>query len=173
MPATRDDLFARLQTLEIKTETVEHPALFTVEDSKQLRGEIPGGHSKNLFLKDKKGVLWLVVALEDAKIEMNRLHKIIGSARLSFGNGDLLTAVLGVPAGSVTPFALINDTENRVNVVLDHDMMAHDILNYHPLTNTATTRISNQDLLKFIQSCGHQPNIIKVSVPDTSENAVS
>lgn len=163
MPATRDDLFVRLQTLQIETETVEHPALFTVEDSKALRGEIPGGHSKNLFLKDKKGVLWLVVALEDAKIDMKTLHKVIGSARLSFGKADLLMEVLGVVPGSVTPFSLINDTENRVNVVLDADMMGYETLNYHPLTNVATTRISSGDLLKFIQACGHQPTILKVS----------
>ena len=160
MPASRDDLFAFLDSLAITTTTVEHPPLHTVEESRVLRGEIPGGHCKSLFLKDRKGALWLVVALEDARVDLNRLAKLLGAARLSFGRPELLDEVLGVTPGSVTPFALINDRDGRVGVVLDQAMMAHDPLNYHPLTNEATTTIARDDLLRFIRACGHVPRIL-------------
>ena len=163
MPATREQLFAHLAELGIETETTDHEPVYTVEESQALCGGIPGGHCKNLFLKDKKGVLWLVVTLEDAQVDLKALPKTIGSARLSFGRGELMTEVLGVEPGSVTPFALINDTDQKVQVVLDETMLAHDKLNYHPLKNDATTTISSQDLVKFIQSCGHAPQIQKVS----------
>ncbi len=163
MPATRDELFARLTDLGIETTTKDHAPVYTVEEARALRGEISGGHCKNLFLKDKKGVLWLVVTLEDTQVDLKALPKIIGSGRLSFGKGELLAQVLGIEPGSVTRFALINDTEQKVMVVLDAAMMAHEMLNYHPLKNDATTSVSSQDLLKFVQSCGHQPQIVAVT----------
>ncbi len=163
MPASPDDLFRRLESLEITTTTVEHPPLFTVEESRALRGKIPGGHSKNLFLKCKKGQLWLVVALETARIDLKSLHKRIGAAHLSFGRPELLEQALGVPAGSVTPFALINDAEQRLRVVLDDAMMRLERLNFHPLVNTATTTIGREDLLAFIRSCGHEPAVMCIS----------
>ena len=160
MPATEEDLFARLSELGIETETVRHPAVFTVEESKALRGDLPGGHTKNLFLKDKKGALWLVVALEDRAIDMKDLRRRIGSAQLSFGRPELLKEVLGIDPGSVTPFAVINDTENRVNVVLDAEMMSFQALNFHPLTNTATTSVTPDGLAAFLRSCGREPAVV-------------
>ena len=162
MPATREDLFSRLAALNIETKTKDHAPVYTVEEARALRGEISGSHCKNLFLKDKKGVLWLVVTLEDASVDLKTLPKRIGSARLSFGKAELLLEVLGIEPGSVTPFALINDTDIQVQVVLDETMMANEVLNYHPLKNDATTSISSQDLLKFIQSCGHAAQIAQV-----------
>lgn len=164
MAATKTDLLARLETLGISAKTVEHAALFTVEQSRALRGEIPGGHSKNLFLKDKKGQIFLVVALEDSEIDLKRLHTLLNCGRLSFGRPELLAECLGVVPGSVTPFALINDQDRRVNVVLDQAMFAHDRLNFHPLTNEATTTIGRDDLIRFIHACGHQPRIVDLSV---------
>ena len=163
MPATRQDLFDRLTELEIETQTTEHPAVFTVEESSVLERELPGGHTKNLFLKCKKGKLFLIVALNNAVIPLKTLHKILKSGRLSFGKPDLLMEILGVKPGSVTPFALINDRQNRVTVILDAPMMAHERLNYHPLENTATTNIASGELLKFIRSCGHEPLVLQVS----------
>ncbi len=163
MPATREDLFARLESLGIATETRNHAPVFTVEEARALRGEIPGGHCKNLFLKDDKGNIWLIVCLEEAQIDLKAAPARIGSRRLSFGKPDLLREVLGVEPGSVTPFGLINDTARRVNVVLDAAMMAHDLLNYHPLENTATTTIRPSGLVTFIRSCGHQPAIVAVA----------
>ena len=160
MPATEENLFVRLSELGIETETVRHPAVFTVEESKALRGDLPGGHTKNLFLKDKKGALWLVVALEDRAVDMKDLRRRIGSAPLSFGRPELLKEVLGVDPGSVTPFAVINDTEKRVNVVLDEEMMSFRALNFHPLTNTATTSVTPEGLIAFIRSCGHEPAVV-------------
>ena len=162
-PATREELLSRLGALGIDTHTVEHPPLGTVEESRALRGDIPGAHTKNLFLKCKKGTLWLLVALEDAVIDMKQVHKILGSGRLSFGRAELLEEILGVPPGSVTPFSLINDKDQRVNVVLEAEMMSHDVLNFHPLVNTATTTISRDGLLAFIRDCGHDPAILAVA----------
>lgn len=162
MSATSDQLLQHLASLGIKTTTTQHEAVFTVEQARALRGEIPGGHCKNLFLKDKKGVLWLVVCLEDALIDLKGLPVRIGSARISFGNADLLREVLGVEPGSVTPFALINDKAHKVKVVLDEKMMACDVVSYHPLVNTATVTLTPDDLLKFISDCGHEPQIIRL-----------
>ncbi len=163
MPANRADLAKCLQELGIATRTVEHPPLFTVEQSRQLRGEIPGGHTKNLFLKDKKDQVFLVVAEEDAEIDMKSLHKRIGSARLSFGKPELLAELFGVVPGSVTPFGAINDAGRRVTVILDAELMRHDRLNFHPLENTATTTIASGDLLSFLRHTGHEPQILPVS----------
>ena len=161
-PATRAELLARLAELGIAAATVEHAAVFTVAASTELERTIPGGHTKNLFLKDKKGQLFLVVALHDAVIDLRYLHKPLGSGRLSFGSGELLEEVLGVTPGSVTPLALINDRARRVTVVLDHVMMQSDRLNFHPLENTATTGIARDDLLRFIRACGHEPLIMDI-----------
>jgi Ala-tRNA(Pro) deacylase len=169
VPATRQDLFARLAELGIATETVEHDAVFTVAESSRLERELPGGHTKNLFLKDRKDALFLVVALGRAHIDLKTLHKALSCERLSFGRPELLMEVLGVPAGSVTPFALINDRAHRVTVILDADMMRHEQLNYHPLENTATTNIARGDLLSFVRACGHEPRVIGVATARPSE----
>jgi Ala-tRNA(Pro) deacylase len=137
--------------------------VYTVAESSKLERQLPGGHTKNLFLKDKKGALFLIVALGHAQIDLKTLHKKLGCDRLSFGKPELLMEVLGVPAGSVTPFALINDKVRRVTVILDLDMMRHDRLNCHPLDNTATTNIARADLLAFIRACGHEPRIVAVT----------
>lgn len=162
MVKTRENLFERLDALAIKTRTVTHEAAYTVEQAKSHRGDLPGAHSKNLFLKDKKGVFWLVVCLEDRDVNMKELKKKIGSAHLSFGKPEALMELLGVEPGSVSPFTLINDTQIQVRVVLDKEMMASDTLNFHPLENTATTQISPKDLLTFIDSCGHTPALVEL-----------
>ena len=166
LPATRQDLLARLDELGIESQTLDHEAVFTVAQSSRLERELPGGHTKNLFLKDKKDRLFLVVALGHAQIDLKTLHKRLGSDRLSFGKPELLMEVLGVPPGSVTPFALINDRAQRVTVILDADMMRHERLNFHPLENTATTNIAREDLARFIRSCGHQPSVVAVAQSD-------
>ncbi len=164
MPASPDELFACLDSLGIPHQTVRHPPLFTVEQSRALRGQIPGGHTKNLFLKDKKDALFLVVALEDADIDLKGLHRLVGaSGRLSFGSADLMRETLGVEPGSVTPFGALNDSGKRVTVVLDRPMLGQDVLNYHPLVNTMTTSIARDDLIKFLAATGHPPRIVAVS----------
>ncbi len=159
---TEIDLFQRFDELGVKTTTVEHAAVFTVDEAKAARGGLAGAHSKNLFLKDKKKQLWLIVCLEDRPINLKELRHKIGAGNLSFGKPELLVEVLGVEPGSVTPFSLINDVDAQVNVVLDREMMADDFLNFHPLTNTRTTQISPDALLRFIRSCGHDPNIVEL-----------
>jgi Ala-tRNA(Pro) deacylase len=164
MPKTPDDLFAALDSLGIPYTTNKPPPLFTVEQARELRGQAPGGHTKNLFLRDKKGALFLVVALEDAVIDLKGLHRLLGaSGRFSFGSADLLREVWGVAPGSVTPFGAINDTGRRVTVVLDALMMEHPLLNYHPLVNTMTTAISRDGLVHFLEWTGHSPRIERVS----------
>jgi Ala-tRNA(Pro) deacylase len=166
MPAAPDQLFAYLDSLGIAHQSVTHPPVFTVEEARTLRGQVPGAHTKNLFLRDKKGQAYLVVALEDAAIELKSLHRRLGaSGRFSFGPPALLRELLGVEPGSVTPFAVINDTGHRIVVVLDAAMMANAVLNFHPLVNTGTTTISRDGLLAFLTATGHPPRIETVSGP--------
>ena len=160
MTFTCDDLLARLDVLGIVTKTVNHPPVFTVEESKRLRGNLLGAHTKNLFLKDKKGRLWLVIAQEDRDVDLKALRKDIGAAQLSFGKPALLSEVLGLEPGSVTPFGVINDTEQQVTVILDKGLLAFDTVNFHPLTNTATTQISPEGLKAFLRDTRHEPTII-------------
>ncbi len=162
-PFTPDQLFARLDALGIAHRTYSHPPVFTVAEAVVLRGRLPGGHCKSLFLKDKRGGLWLVVALEERKIDLKRLAEALGAPRFSFGSAELLYEVLGVRPGSVTPFALANDAAHRVEVVLDRAMLAHDPLNYHPLDNHRTTAIASADLLRFIAWCGHRPRLLDLA----------
>ena len=160
MPASPDELFAYLDTLDIPHKTVTHPAVFRVDESRELRGAIPGAHTKNLFLRDKKGAAYL----EDAAIELKSLHRLLGATgRFSFGSAELMSDLIGVEPGSVTPFAAINDRDLRVTVVLDAAMMAHPVLNFHPLTNTGTTTIAREGLVRFLEATGHRPRIEAVS----------
>jgi Ala-tRNA(Pro) deacylase len=162
-PANRETLFARLEELGIASTTVEHEPMFTVEQSRALRGTLPGAHTKNLFLKDNDGRLVLVVAKEDAKVDLKALAKRLGYSRFSFGKPALLSETLGVDPGSVTPFALINDTTQSVAVVIDAALMAFAEVNCHPLENTATTRLASQELIRFVESCGHRPLILPLA----------
>jgi Ala-tRNA(Pro) deacylase len=167
MSATPDDLFALLDRLGIPYSTVTHPPLFTVEQSRELRGQISGAHTKNLFLVDRKDRLFLVVAEESAEIDLKHLHRRIGaSGRLSFGKPDRLRATLGVEPGSVTAFAAMNDKEGRVSILIDAALAAQTELNCHPLVNTGTTRIATADLLRFLRETGHEPRILPISGPD-------
>src|ERR1700753_2750124 len=137
MPASPEELFAYLDSLGIAHQTITHQAFFTVEEAQALRGAVAGAHTKNLFLRDKKGTVFLVVALENAVIELKSLHRLLGaSGRFSFGSADLMRELIGVEPGSVTPFSVINDQSQRVTVVLDAAMMKLELLNYHPLVNT-------------------------------------
>jgi len=168
-PFTPDQLFARLDALGIAHRTYTHPPVFTVAEAAALRGKLPGGHCKSLFLKDRKAGLWLVVALEERRIDLKLLADALAAPRFSFGSAELLYEVLGVRPGSVTPFALvnyatqlvtINYATQLVTIVLDQAMLEHDPLNYHPLENDRTTAIAPADLLRFIAACGHRPRIV-------------
>lgn len=156
----REKLYARLDALGIDYTTHTHRPVFTVEEGEDVKQRIEGGHTKNLFLKDKKGAFWLVSALGETEIDLKKLPRQIGSARLSFGRAEYLQEQLGVQPGSVTVFALINDTDCNVNMVLDKALFDHDVVNFHPLSNDMTTSIAADDLLRFVESCGHTPQII-------------
>ena len=154
MPATRQDLFAFFDRHGIEHTTHEHPPVFRVEEGHEIKAALPGGHTKNLFLKDDKGQLWLISALGETRIDLKALPKVVGSGRLSFGKPALMQEVLGVTPGSVTAFALINDTGHRVRFVLDKALMAHELVNFHPLSNDATTAVSSADFRKFLAALG-------------------
>ncbi|WPZ35373.1 prolyl-tRNA synthetase associated domain-containing protein [Thalassobaculum sp. OXR-137] len=162
LPTSPEALLARLDALGIAYDLHTHPPLFTVEDSKALRGDLPGGHCKNLFLRDRKGAMWLVVCLEDRRIDLKALGSLLGG-RLSFGSPDRLMATLGVIPGAVSPFALINDTGVSVTVILDAEMMGLSPLNYHPLSNEMTVAVAPDALTRFIESCGHAPQVLDLS----------
>lgn len=155
---TKDELFAQLDGLDIAHATVSHPAVFTVADSHKVHEELPGGHSKNLFLKDKKGQLFLVVAEQSSQVDLKGLHRHIGSQRLSFGKPDLLMEVLGMTPGSVNPFALMNDADKRCTLWLDEALMRHEQVNFHPLENTMTTTLKSADLVRFVEEIGFTAN---------------
>ena len=139
----------------------DHPPLFTVEESRALRGDLPGAHVKNLFLKEKTGALWLVTCLEDRRIRIRDLEREIGAKNTSFAKPELLREALGVSPGAVTPFAVIKDPAQRVRVVLDRAIpAAHDTVNAHPLHNAATTAIATTDLVAFLERTGHPPLIV-------------
>jgi Ala-tRNA(Pro) deacylase len=158
--ATREDLLALLARLGVEHSTVDHEPVFTVAESDKVDVDIPGGHTKNLFLKDRKGGVWLVCALSDAKIDLSALAKLLGVQRFSFGAADLMRDHLGVTPGSVTVFALMNDGLNRVALVLDQALLACDKVNFHPLRNDATTSLSPAGLMRFLEETGHRPLIV-------------
>jgi Ala-tRNA(Pro) deacylase len=162
-PKTRAELEAFFEQLAIKTKTFEHPPVFTVAESTEVERALPGGHSKNLFLKDGNGDLILIVALNSTRVDLKGLPKVIRSGRLSFGKPELLMEALGVTPGSVCVFSLINDETRRVRLILDHDLMAHDSINAHPLENTATTNIARDDLLRFIDATHHTAEIFALT----------
>ena len=152
MPASPADLFALLDAHGVEHRTLEHPAVFRVEEGLEIKAQLPGGHTKNLFLKDAKGQIWLVCALGETRVDLKRLPDAIGAARLSFGSPELMKEVLGVTPGSVTIFALINDADRRVKLVLDAALLAPEPVNFHPLTNTATTAVSQAGLKAFLKA---------------------
>ena len=160
MPLTRADLFNRLAEMNIASTTVEHDAVMTVAESSSIHDNMKGAHTKNLFLKDDKGSLVLVVAKTDTKVDLKALSKRLNAGRFSFGKPELLLEALGVSPGSVTAFAIANDAAKRVKLVLDSELMTHGSLNCHPLENTSTTNIALDDLLRFIRSTGHEPEIL-------------
>ena len=163
-PATPQQLFELLDQLAIEATTHHHPAVFTVEESAEVTAKISGGHTKNLFLKDKKDNLFLIVAESHARIPVNRIHGAIGAkSRLSFANAELLMRHLGVEPGSVTAFAPVNDHEGAVTVIIDEPLLEHAHINCHPLINTMTTTISREDLLRFLEHVGHKPKIMLLS----------
>jgi len=159
-PTSPVQLFAHLENLGIRTRTVQHPPVFTVEEAKALRGDLPGAHIKNLFLRNKKGEMWLVVAEESRPIDLKALGERLDAGRLSFGSPERLMSYLGVVPGAVTPFALINDRRGQVKVAIDKAVLEQDPVNCHPLANDMTTAIAPKDLLAFIESSGHKPMIL-------------
>jgi len=156
-PAAPEQLFAYFDRLGIAHATHRHRPVFTVEESRDLKAAMPGGHTKNLFLKDKKGGLFLLSAIADTTIDLNAVSKLLGVGRFSFANAELLMQHLGVSPGSVTLFALINDAEARVQLLLDEALFAHDPVNFHPLRNDATTAVSPEAMLAFARATGHEP----------------
>jgi Ala-tRNA(Pro) deacylase len=164
MALSPQQLIDYLDSFGIKTATTQHPPLHTVADSKLLRGEIPGAHTKNLFLKDRKDQYFLLTVDEDAIVDLKTIHLVIGAAgKVSFGRAEALMELLGVVPGAVTVFGAVNDTESKVKVFLDSGLMQNGIINGHPLVNDATTSIAAQDLIKFLNAAGHQPDILKLT----------
>ena len=157
---SRDDLFALFDRLGLAHRTLEHPAVFRVGEGDEIKAALPGGHTKNLFLKDARNQLWLVSALQETRVDLKALPRAIGAARLSFGSAELMQATLGVTPGSVTAFGLINDAARQVRFVLDAALAASDPVNFHPLTNTATTALSQADFRRFLAALGVEPLIV-------------
>jgi len=153
----REQLFRRFNELGIAASTVSYPSHRTVKEGKASRGEMRGTFTKNLLLKDKKGRLFLIVAHEDRQFDLKSLHSRIGASRsLRFASAEQMHDVLGIVPGALTPFAVLNDEEGLVTVVVDAGLMDTEQLNFHPLVNTESTGISADDLIVFITSCGRE-----------------
>lgn len=157
---TRADLFAFFDAHGVDHSTLDHPPVFRVEEGLEIKKALPGGHTKNLFLKDARGQLWLISALGETAIDLKRLHTVIGSGRLSFGSEALMVETLGVTPGSVTAFGLINDADHRVRFVLDKALADSDPVNFHPLKNDATTAVSQAGFRRFLAALGVAPMIV-------------
>ncbi len=168
MAKTRQELFHVLDALKIAHRTIDHPPIFTVEEGRAFKASMPGGHSKNLFLKDKKDRLFLAVAHSDTAVDIVGYGRVAGSkGRLSFGRPELMTATLGVIAGAVTPFALINETAKALTeVAVDRALLAFPAVWFHPLLNDASTSVSPEDLVRFIRACGFEPRIVDLARPE-------
>lgn len=171
MPATSTDLFAMFDRLGIEHSTIEHPPFFTVAQGRPWHDRIPGLHGKNLFLKDRKGGIWLVVMPAEKRADLGQLEKVLGAPRFSFARPDLLQEVLALTPGSVTPFGLINDRQRRVAVILDEAMLESEWVNFHPLHNAASTTLRSSDLLRFIRALGYEPKIVRLPA-DHQQGAV-
>ena len=159
-PITSGELLRRLEVLGIGVTTVEHPPVFTVDEAKTLRGTITGGHTKNLFLRNKKGAMWLVVCAEDRHFDLKARAARLGSGRFSFGSADRLMKFLGVIPGAVTPFAVVNDARGKVQVALDRELLGEEVICFHPLDNAMTTSIRPDDLIRFLESENHAPELV-------------
>jgi len=156
----RDSLLTWMAIQGIAQTTHDHPAVFRVEEGLDLKAALPGLHTKNLFLKDKKQQVWLISAAQDTVIDLKRAPALMGSDRLSFGNESLMHETLGVRPGAVTALGLINDVERRVRFVLDARLWAADIVNFHPLTNTATTALAQADFRRFLTQIERETMVI-------------
>ena len=157
---TREDLMRCLAEQGIAATSLDHPAVFTVGEGEDIKASLPGVHTKNLFLKDDRGQLWLISAEGHAAIDLKNLHRVIGSGRLSFGKPDVMAETLGVTPGSVTAFGLINDVDHRVRFVLDRTLAEAALVNFHPLTNTATTTVSGEGFRQFLKALGVTPLVV-------------
>lgn len=163
LPTSPEELFAHFDSIGIIYENFHHEPIFTVAEGEHLKKNIPGLHCRNLFLRDKKGTMFLVVAANETPVDLKKLQGMLDCGRLSFGSPDRLWRVLGIRPGSVSPFTVINDTDHQVQVILDKIMMEAALVNYHPLDNARTTGLTPQDLLKFFDSTGHRPVIMDLA----------
>jgi Ala-tRNA(Pro) deacylase len=167
LPTSPDQLLQRLKELGIESHTIDHEPVFTVEESQGLRGQLPGGHVKNLFLRNKKEEMWLVTVEESKRVDLKALGETLtgasgSAAKLSFGSPDRLMKYLGVIPGAVTPFAVINDKERAVRMVLDRDLLRFDRVHAHPLVNFKATALAPADLLRFLEAEGHPPQVLEI-----------
>ena len=165
MPESPEGLLARLTAAGIAAETRHHPPVFTVAESQDLRGELPGGHTKNLFLKPAKGAgpFLLATLKEDRQVSINALARLAGAGKVSMASAAELEATLGVPPGSVTPFGLVNAAPGTVRFVLDRHLAEDfDRIWVHPLTNAASTGLAPADLLRFLAGIGHQATLLEL-----------
>lgn len=169
-PATREELLERLSGLGIEARTVVHTPVFTVEEAKQVRSDLPGAHTKSLFVRDKKGAMWLIVVLEDRPVDLSSVARLLGHKRFSFGSADRLMRFLGVRPGAVSPFAVVNDRTGAVAVAFDEGLRAHEVWNLHPLDNEHTTAIRSDDMLRFMEAVGHRPRWLDLTARPGDES---
>lgn len=163
LPTTCGDLIHYLDGLGIEYAVFDHDPIFTVEEGAHLKADIPGVHCRNLFMRDKKKNNYLLTLANETEVDLKKLSDVLSIGRLSFGSAERLWEHLGIRPGSVNPFCIMNDPDNDVTFFLDASMMAADIVNYHPMDNAKTIGLSSADLIKFIESLGHNYTIVDLS----------
>lgn len=159
-----EELFALFSALNIAHTNHFHEPAFTVADSMHLHEDIPGGHGKSLFLKNKKNEYFLIVMYYDYKVNMKGLSQLLGKGALSFASPERLKVILDLEPGHVTPFAVFQDTQQQVGVYLDKKLLDYEVVNFHPLRNDITTTIKTDDLLRFLKHVHHEAQIIELPV---------
>lgn len=169
MLAARNRVFALLDELGILHRTLEHAPVFTVEEAEAVTGHLPGAHTKNLLLEDRKGGLWLLSCLADRRIRINAVARRLGAPRMSFAKPERLAEVLGVIPGAVSPFALVNDERRQVQPLLEDKLFSFDEVNFHPADNRATTTIASGDLLRFLEALGYRPILLDLEALGSDE----
>lgn len=161
---TAESICSLLDEFGLSYQRYYHEPIMTVADGEHLRDIMPGMHTRNMFLKDKLGLLVLVTLPDNMPIDLKKMSKLLECKRFSFGSPALLLDVLGVTPGSVTPLSIFNDQKKKVRLVLDKTMMSAEIINVHPLINTQTIGLRPADFLKLLAKFDIKPHIVDLNL---------
>lgn len=162
LAATAKQLLNALETLGVEHQTTTHEALYTVDQAKEVAYDEPGAHTKNLFLRNKKGRMFLLVVESDHRVDLRGLRDKLNvpGGQFAFASTERLGLYLGVVPGSVSPLAVYNDHECAVQVLIQRTLLEHEWIYLHPCRNTHSTRLRTHDLLEILNSWKHPVTVL-------------